>query len=77
MMADEAPASAPLEEASAPVVLQMGEGGELAPAEASEAPAAEEAVVSTEAAPEAPAAEEASAPAEAPEAPASEAAPAP
>ncbi len=61
LMAEEAPASAPLGEASAPVVLQMGEGGELAPAEA----------------PAAPAAEEASAPAEAPEAPASEAAPAP
>ena len=62
MMADEAPASAPLQEASAPVVLQMGEGGELAPADASAAPATEEAPAAVEAAPEASAPEAAPAP---------------
>ena len=41
MVADEAPLAAPAADASAPMVLQMGEGGELTPAEAV-APAAEE-----------------------------------
>ena len=53
MLEGEAPAAAPMEAATEPVVLQMGEAGELAPVEA--AAPAEEAAPAPEEAPAAPA----------------------
>lgn len=48
MMPDEAPVALPVETPAAPMALQMGEGGELAPAEAA-APGLEETAVPAEA----------------------------
>jgi len=75
LMEGEVPVAA-TEASAAPVVLQMDKGGKLAPAEAPDAPAAEEIAVPAEV-PAAPVAKEAAASTEAPAAPAPEAKPAP